>query len=184
MKTEEIRNLLQRYFDAETTADDEKLLTAYFNSGKVDQEFASCIPYFAGISEMSEASCNSAFENDVMNYILAQEQVEKSKYRRLRMAVTGIAASLLIIIPGYFIYVNQHKPFGDTFSNPSQASAYAEQTLRYVSSKYNKGLVQLTKFGKIEKASLPLKKGMKPLGDFINGIEKMKNEERIKEINN
>ena len=178
MKSEEIRNLLQKYYNAEATADEEKRLESYFSSNETDIEFQADKRFFEGISELARVQDKSSIEDEVMNFILEQEKESKPKYRLLWKAVTGIAASLLFIVSGYIIYENQRKPFSDTFSNPKQAIAYAEQTLRYVSSKYNKGLVQLTNFDKIEKASLPLKKGMKPLNDFLAGIEKIKNEER------
>jgi hypothetical protein len=108
-----------------------------------------------------------------MNFIIIHESKEKTKFRHLWKFVAGIAASLLILISGYLVYENQRQTYKDTFKNPYQAYAFAEETLRYVSSKYNKGLVQLTNFDKIEKASFPLKKGIMPFAGFIYGIEKM-----------
>jgi hypothetical protein len=177
MKPEEIKEILHRYFEAETTLEEEKLLAAYFNSGHVNDELKDFIPYFGGITELIEKNNDSAIEDDVMSYILEQETQEKSKYRWLWQTVTGIAASVIIILSGYLIYQNQNKSFKDTFTNPEEACMYAKQTLQYVSAKYNKGLVEMNNFGKIEKASQSLKKGIKPLNDFIYGIEKMKREQ-------
>jgi hypothetical protein len=72
------------------------------------------------------------------------------------------------------IYEQQQKPFKDTFDNPEQAYAYAQETLRYVSSKYNKGLAELSNFDKLRQGSTELKKGLKPVNEFYEEIEKVK----------
>lgn len=64
--------------------------------------------------------------------------------------------------------------FQDTFDDPDQAYAYAVQTLSFVSSKYNKGLAQLAQFDKLSQGSVELKKGLKPVNGFFEGIEKVK----------
>ena len=176
MESKEIKDLLQRYFDAETSMEEEKELMEYFSSGNVDDKFSEYTSLFRGISELSDTSDESGIEEDVMNYVLEQETRENTKNRWLWKAVTGIAASVLLFISGYMIYENQRSSYKDTFDDPSRAYAYAMQTLKYVSSEYNKGLVQLSNFEKIENAARPLEKGIKPLNDFLQGIEIMKKE--------
>lgn len=89
--------------------------------------------------------------------------------------VTGIAASVIIILGGFLLYQEQQKPFDDTFNNPDEAYAYATQTLQFVSGKYNKGLAHLSDFEKLHKASNPVKKGTAPVVEFYQGIDRMSN---------
>ena len=87
--------------------------------------------------------------------------------------VTGIAASVVIVLGGFLFYQQQQKPFEDTFDDPEKAYEYAVQTLQYVSGKYNEGLAELSNFEKINNASEPLKKGIQPIAEFYEGLEKI-----------
>jgi hypothetical protein len=73
-----------------------------------------------------------------MDFILENENREKTRYRWLWQTVTGIAASVIIVLGGFLFYQQQQKTFDDTFENPQEAYAYAQQTLQFVSGKYNK----------------------------------------------
>ena len=173
MNTIEIKRLLQLYFNGETSVEEEKKLEVYFQSGDVAEEVKEYSEFFGGISELANASEDSTIEDDIMDFILENEHQEKTKYRWLWKTVTGIAASIIIVLGGVLFYDQQQKPFEDTFTNPDEAYAYAEQTLQFVSGKYNKGLAQLANFEVLQTASKPLKEGVKPVNDFFDSIHKM-----------
>ena len=173
METQEIKQLLQKYFNGESTSEHEMLLERYFQSGNVAEEVAEYAEFFGGIAELTGAVDDSSIEEDVMDYILENEHQEKTKFRKLWMNVTGIAASIIIVLGGFLFYQQQQKPFNDTFEDPDKAYAYAEQTLQFVSGKYSKGLAEFSNFKMLQKASEPLKKGVAPVNEFFNSIEKM-----------
>lgn len=173
METKEIKRLLQLYFNGESTLEDERTLEAYFRAGDVAKDVAEYAEFFGGISELSNVVDDSSIEEDVMDYILENEHREKTKFRKLWINVTGIAASVIIILGGFLFYQQQQKPFDDTFENPEQAYEYAEQTLQFVSAKYNKGFAELSNFGMLQKANEPLKKGVAPINEFFEIIKKM-----------
>ena len=143
MKTWEIKQLLQQYFKGESSEEEEKILENYFNAGNVADELKEYAPYFSGITELSGKIGDNEIEDDIMNFILENENREKTKYRWMWKTVTGIAASIIIVLGGFLFYQQNQAPFKDTFSNPDEAYEYAQQTFEYVSSKYNKGLAQL-----------------------------------------
>ena len=87
--------------------------------------------------------------------------------------VTGIAASIIIVLGGFLFYQQKQKPFDDTFENPEQAYAYAQQTLQFVSGKYNKGIAGLSNFEKLQKADEPIKKGIAPVNEFFENLQKL-----------
>lgn len=173
METKEIAGLLQKYFNGETTGDEERTLETYFTAGNVADEFKEYTEFFSGISELANTTTNSDIEEEVMNYILENENREKRKYRWLWQIVTGIAASVIIILGGFLFYQQQQKSFKDTFDDPKEAYAYAQQTLQFVSVKYNKGIAGLSEFEKLQKAAKPIKKGVAPINEFYNAINKM-----------
>lgn len=183
METKEIAKLLQNYFNGESTGDEERILESYFTSENVADEFKEYKDFFSGISELANTN-DSNIEEEIMDFILENENREKTKYRWLWQTVTGIAASVIIILGGFLFYQQQQKPFKDTFEDPKEAYAYAQQTLQFVAEKYNKGIAGLSGFEKLQKAVKPIKKGIAPVNEFYNTIQKMeKNKTQINSTN-
>ncbi|MDB4582593.1 hypothetical protein N9164_05530 [Draconibacterium sp.] len=174
MELQEIQQLLQRYFNGDSSIEDERTLEAYFQSGEVAKEVAEYGEFFGGISELANVVDDSSIEEDVMDYILESEHQEKKRFRKLWINVTGIAASVIIVLGGFLFYQEQQKPFKDTFDDPDQAYAYAEQTLQFISGKYSKGFAELSNFDKLRKANDPVKKSTAPLVEFYEGVERLK----------
>ncbi len=173
MKTEEVKHLLQRYFEGESTDAEERSLESYFQSGNVDQEVAEYAEFFGGIAELAAVADDPTIEEDVMNYILETENREKTRYRTMWKTVTGIAASIIVVLGGFLFFQEQQHTSTDTFKDPEKAYAYAEQTLQFVSGKYNKGLAELSNFDKLRTAKEPIKKGTEPIIEFYEGMEKV-----------
>lgn len=173
MELKEIQQLLQRYFNGESTEAEERKLEAYFGSGNVAEEVAEYAEFFGGVAELANTADDANIEDDVMNYILEHEHREKTKYRSMWKTVTGIAASIIIVLGGFLFYQEQQKPFKDSFDNPEEAYAYATQTLSFVSGKYNKGLAQFSQFDKLRKANNPIKKSTAPIVEFYKGIKEI-----------
>ena len=174
MESQKINLLLQKYFDAETTLDEENELITYFNSDIVDEGLKSYIPMFTGLKNI-QVSENQELGDDLMNFILESEHKEKLRYRWMWQIVTGIAASVILVMLAVNFYSNQYQ-WKDTFSDPQQAYAEASKTLDFVAGKYNKGLAQLRPITKIENATNPLHSGLNKLN---KGFEQMMELEKL-----
>jgi hypothetical protein len=173
MESQKIHILLQKYFDAETTLDEENELITYFSSGEVDETLKMYVPMFSGIKELSVDE-NPDLGDDLMNYILESEHKEKLKYRWMWQIVTGIAASVVLVMLAVNFYSSKNQ-WSDTFKDPDQAYVEASRTLHFVAGKYNQGFAQLRPIGKIESAVNPLSSGMKTLNkgfDQMNDLNK------------
>lgn len=177
MKREEVKQLLHRYFDGESSEADERQLRTYFQSGNVEKELVKYSEFFTSISELADIKEDLTIEEDVMDFILESENSEKTRYRSMWKTVTGIAASIIIVLGGFLMYQEQQKSFEDSFKDPEQAYVYAAQTLQFVSGKYNKGVGQLSSFDKLRIAKKPIKKGTEPIIEFFEGVQ------QIEEIN-
>ncbi len=176
METKEIKRLLQLYFNGESSDQDERNLEMYFQKEEIADELKEYAEFFGGISELASADKDSSIEDDIMDYILEHEHGEKTKFRQMWRVVTSIAATIIIVLGSFLIYQQRNQqPFKDTFDNPEEAYAYAEQTLQFVSNKYNKGLSALANFEKLQKAEEPLKRGIAPLNEFFDTVKKMEN---------
>ncbi len=176
MESQKINILLQKYFEAETTLDEENELINYFNSGEVVAELKSFVPMFSGLKSLSVDE-NKDMGDDLMNYILESEHKEKLKYRWMWQVVTGVAASVILVMLAVNFYSNQTK-WKDTFTDPDMAYAEATKTLEFVAGKYNKGLAQLKPIGKMGTAIIPFFSGMKTLDE---GFEKLEDVEKLNE---
>ncbi len=178
MKTQEIKQLLQQYFNGESSDAEEQQLKAYFSGDDVADELKEYAEFFGGIAELTQINDDSTLEEDIMDYILENENREKTKFRRMWQTVTGVAATIIIVLGGFLFYQQRQQPFQDTFKDPEKARVVAEQTLEFVSEKYNKGLSALANFDKLTEAEEPLKKGITPVNDFFENVKKIENAEK------
>ena len=133
MESQKIHILLQKYFDAETTIDEENELITYFTSGDVVESLKMYVPMFSGLKELS-ADEDVDLSDDLMNHILESEHKEKLHYRWMWQAVTGIAAAVIVALLAVNFYGNRND-YKDTFSDPQQAYVEAVKTLKFVSGK-------------------------------------------------
>jgi hypothetical protein len=173
MESQRVHILLQKYFDAETSIDEENELITYFSSENVDESLKMYVPMFSGMKELS-AEKYADLEDDLMNHILESEHREKLKYRRMWQVVSGVAASVLVVMLAVNYYTSRTQ-WSDTFSDPNQAYVEASKTLEFVAGKYNKGLAQLQPVKKLEEAASPLQTGFSKLNkgfEHLKAIEK------------
>ena len=170
MESQRIHQLLQKYFEAESTLEEETELINYFNSGEVEDQLKPYVPVFSGLKELSVTE-NEELGDDLMNYILESEHKEKLKYRWMWQIVTGVAASVILVMLAVNFYSNQSQ-WNDTFTDPQQAYNQASKTLEFVAGKYNKGMALLKPIGKMEEAASPFYSGMetwnKGVGKLVN----------------
>lgn len=176
MKATEAKQLLEKYFEAQTSMHEEQQLSDYFLSGNVDEEFAPYVGLFAEIEEMKHFEDKDSIEQSVMEYVLQYEKsAHKSRLKQLWISVSGIAAMLLVSIGGVWFY-QQQQPYKDTFDNPEEAMVYIQTTLHYVSSKYQEGMAELQQFDKLKEAIKPLENGMYNLSQGFNVLSAISDE--------
>ena len=161
MESRRIQLLLQKYFDAETSLEEENELIIYFTSGEVEESLKMYVSMFSGLKELSVEEDTDLGE-ELMNHILESEHKEKLKYRWMWQVVTGIAASVIVALLAVNFYSGRNQ-WTDTYTDPKQACAEATKTLEYVAGKYHQGLAQLKPIGKITEATDPLYSGMSKL---------------------
>ena len=90
MEKKEVKQLLQRYFEGASSEKEEDILKSYFKSEDVPKEFQEYKEFFNGISGLSKITDDN-IENEIMDHILELEVKDKTGYRRLYSAITGIA---------------------------------------------------------------------------------------------
>ncbi len=161
---EEVRKLLDRFYQGETSLEEEKLLEQYFSSTTVPEEL---IPDRDLFGSFGNESSSVVVPEDLNQKIIASiDQVERKVTRTRRISVfslSGLAAGLLVMIAVYLFYIRTDgpailasNPMVDTYDNPLDAYEEAKRTLAYVSAKLNSGTSELQHVRQISKTAEPL----------------------------
>ncbi len=115
MKYEEIQDLLDRYWEGETSLQEEQQLKSYFNSGSIDERLLTVAPLFIALRE----------EQKVQLKIKA-----KGAPMRPNMYLWAIAASLaLLLTAGWWMFKEEPNDAPLMSQVPVQQPAPIEQAL-------------------------------------------------------
>ncbi|WP_337967151.1 hypothetical protein [uncultured Flavobacterium sp.] len=133
MELDKIENILEKYFQGETSIAEEKELKEYFSSSNVAQHLEQYKPMFGYFSQVREQKST-------------QEIPLQTKKRNV--AWLSIAASAVLLLGiGTFFYVSQ-KPADPvvaqselgTYDNPEEALAATQKALALLSNNVNVGI--------------------------------------------
>ncbi len=133
MELDKIENILEKYFQGETSIAEEKELKEYFSSSNVAQHLEQYKPMFGYFSQVREQKST-------------QEIPLQTKKRNV--AWLSIAASAVLLLGiGTFFYVSQ-KPAAPvvaqselgTYDNPEEALAATQKALALLSNNVNVGI--------------------------------------------
>jgi hypothetical protein len=176
MNREQIKALLEKYYNGETSLEEEKLLRNYFTVNEVDEEFAEDKAIFIFATEEAKRTNQLPdLGNEIWNIIEKNENINRLKNRKLVHYSLSIAASIAILVLSFFFVQNEnHKQnaitFNDTYDNPELAYLQAKEALLYVSSKLNSGTEHLKLIQKINKG----KDELILLSTFNQGLNELK----------
>lgn len=160
MDVNEIKTLVDKYFEGIATTAEERRLKDYFMGDAVDASLKGDREFFLAAVQASQfpetdAAEAQGREQRLSRQIDAWNRVEKSSSRATRRFdlrwMGGIAASILVILSlGVFLserHDRQEMAVEDTYSDPRDAAAETQRALTKFSIALNKGL------GKLEKKS-------------------------------
>lgn len=145
---EYISKLIDRFYNGQTSADDELELISYFASDNVSPDLEAEREFFTQYFGLDHANADDA-KMRLERQLDAWNAVEKStsrhfRSRSLRWAV-GIAASLLLLVGvGMGLTQKEDKTafatYEDTYTNPQDAYNETRKALMMFSQTLNKGL--------------------------------------------
>ena len=173
MKTQEAKALLQKYFEGFTSLEEEKILRDFFHQEILPEEFLPYKKWFTGIGASMLNQESESIEKEMIRTIQGKQTPVRFLNRKFIVAVSGIAASL-IIVAGSMLYYLRQPDYRDTFSDPREAMAYAETTLAFVSSEYNKGLAALAPVSRLKGEQQKLGKNLKTIRKGFTEYNKIK----------
>lgn len=174
MNIHRIEILLEKYFEGETSREEEKKLKDFFRNEEVPKHLHSLKELFQYLDESSKTEeLDEDFDDQFFQKIDLSEKSRISTYRRIYFYVaSGVAASILIVF-GLFRLI------GPGFSDEEINKAYSQtkDALIFVSEKLNSGLDPARKVSKFDEG---LKEAEK-ITAYNKGIEEVKKVSKVYE---
>ena len=156
MEDHKIKDLLDRYWEGDTTLEEERELRSYFASSQVSEEFLPFKSLFAFYEEAQHLQMQGEIKTPTQ---------ERNVGKTINMRwLINVAASIAIFIAMFYINkksksdLPQQYALQDTYENPEEAYAEVKKALLFVSAKMNKG---------VNTAARGLEK-MEPLDEILN----------------
>ncbi|GAB6121230.1 hypothetical protein [Dysgonomonas termitidis] len=162
MKTDEIKIMLDAFYNGETTAAEELRLLEYFSSEYVADELLDEKEVFLSMYQAEPIDVPPALETKLENLIdnLASEEKQKAEInagsnRKHLLRWVGSAAACIAVLISVTFYFNNKPDAGQPTVSPKQQTAEnlseadkkalkeAEDALILLSSNFNKGVNQL-----------------------------------------
>ncbi len=172
MNTGEIKRLLEKFYNGETTEAEEALLKEFFSGENIPGEFADereLFRFFAKSASIPEPS--PGFEEKIISELdSVDRESKKSGQRRIYGILTGIAAGIALLAGSYYVFIHQPQP-RDTYSDPQLAYAETMKILYNVSVRLNTGTNALKPVGRINKSAAILGNKMRPLDKVSRTVE-------------
>ena len=158
MKTNEVKILLQKYYDGLTSVQEESDLEQYFLNDRTDPEFEADKLHFLAVSSMKdeEIPVPDDLEASVLQTLKEAQKNRMRSSRRTLYLGLSIAAGLLLMVSTYIFLARQDQTL--YINDPKIAYAESRQALEMVSKMFNEGTSQLSGLSKFNQAVEPLSK--------------------------
>lgn len=165
MDLKKIRTLLEKFYNGESTIEEEKILREYFSNELIDSEFIADKDVFLyQVHENENLKGIPDISNEIWNSLSNIDDYKIKTNNNLTYFYLRIAASIIILIGSFFLLKNQvfnkqqNIQFADTYDNPEEAYQQAKEALLYVSQVLNTGAEHLDPIAKMDKGTQELNK--------------------------
>lgn len=158
MDYNQIKVLLEKYWNCETTLEEESLLREYLSGTDIPEDLKEISPLFQYYKSQNGLKVSEGFEKKVLREIESNEKKAKQRYFHIyyKVAAAAILILFFVTIHQRFIAVREKATVmvQDTFEDPQKALEETKKALLLVSEKWNQGknnIVRLSEFNKAEK---------------------------------
>ena len=132
MELKKIKELLEKYFEARTTSEEERLLSDYFSGSKIPEEFSSYKALFAFYKTEGAQGIQPAQQQPIKNKAL--EAILAGEEKRKRLPYWTHAAAIAIFMLATYVPARQ-------YYQKQQAKIAYQETLKafaLLANNYNK----------------------------------------------
>lgn len=176
MKEEDLKRLIEKYYNGESTEEEELILKEFFRKGNVPRGYEAEKEIFGhyDVSDIPEPSHD--FETQILAAIDASgKQKERTRRNRILLPALSAAAGILILTGSYFLFIRKSSA-QDSFKDPQIAYTETVRILFKVSGEMNRGSRTLEPVGRINKVSASgfksMNKAIKIVGRNLGYLQK------------
>lgn len=159
MEREEISRLLEKYWEGETSLEEDNKLKQFFKSEKTSEEWPKEQAYFQYLEEQKITS--GIDDDEILSHL---ENDNKKPAKQVNMWLTNmvkVAAVFLIIAAAVFFVREDYQTkkekmdpvITDTFEDPQKAFEETKKALLLVSNQFNKGRKHAAKLSSFDDAT-------------------------------
>jgi hypothetical protein len=153
MELKEIKKLLDKFYEGETSLEEEHLLRNFFKNSPVPDDLAADKELFTQMYQEQQNVPENVDLVQKLHRTIDNHVKRENKTRRLNIfyKVSSVAAGIAIIVVSYLVIVqNNKKPLAnDTYEDPKVAYEQVKRTLLYISQNLNRGTKPLEQVSKI-----------------------------------
>jgi len=178
MNIQEIERLLERFYNGESTIEDENLLREFFSGGNVPPHLRNLAPQFLYYRDQQQLSItDETLEDKVMSRIEDDRIFFLPAGIRRKIIWFGSVAAGILILVTVLIKVNFYtEKITDTYTDPEVAFQEAKKIMLYVSDRFSKGTEKLDQLSKFDEGV----DNLKPIASFDKGVQQVS---KVKEYN-
>jgi hypothetical protein len=156
MDSKKIEQLLEKYWNCETTLDEEQTLREYFQGNEFPESLKEASHLFRYFETEKNKSLNENF-NDAVTKQIRQRQGGKIIQMVSWVQIARVAAGILVVIvAGYFIRQEIRKSYpeevADTYSDPKLAFEETKKALKLISKSFGKAKQEATRINMFNEA--------------------------------
>jgi hypothetical protein len=153
MDRRQIKELLEKYYNGESSVSEEQLLKYYFNSGNIPDEFKAEQEIFRTFhEEKSSLPSGISFErliDQAVSRDTESRHLNRQAFHIKRWQLVAAGFALLVALGTAYYFIsrpsNNHLFSQDTYSDPVIAYTEAKKALIKISDNLNKGTERLQK---------------------------------------
>ena len=185
MDIKELRKLLQKYYNGETTLNEEDTLKKYFTGNPdIDEEFHTEKKQFIMFNKAKNQDVPVEDFEKKLETLIDNQKVIYPVFKRSNVwiRIAAVAASVLIIFGIYnsIKYFTGKPEYSDTIEDPRLAYEETKKTLLYISEKLNYGTRELEN---VDKLSSSVQK-LSSISKLNQGLDKLQLLSKISESDN
>lgn len=149
------KELLEKYWNCETSLEEEEMLRRYFQQEDIPPELSRYRDLFGYFSGERAKELNGEFDARILGMLATK----KGSRHRIFSILYKVAAAVLLILS--FVVINDRfiqvkdqakQIVGDTFDDPEKALQETRRVLMFMSEKLNRGKEEMTRLNKFRKA--------------------------------
>lgn len=143
MDSNEIGKLLEKYWNCETSLEEEKILRDYFNGGVVPENMSDAAGVFKYFEGERQRSLSTSFDSEISKNLKKEVKAGKVVSMVRWVQIARIAAGVLVVVAAtYFVRNEVRKSYAadtvDTYNDPALALEETKKALLLISRGFGK----------------------------------------------